>query len=224
MKQNNGFSYIGADYFSLILRIAANNATFYNDNTWELYAVGSLLNQSQMMSLMKYDDQGYMDTSFIATPYQWLYVYQQLANACNIIINMSDIIDLSSWHHLGMGDWTNSVSTYNLKVAAKNLLMDFASIAVFPDLQNEWLLFFELLKKHNFGCKTFNSFETLINYDANQDILLTSEGTTINYYDILRVTVSEESYQHVKHLKKLCFDNYTSYFVAQSISGNKLNK
>lgn len=222
MKSKVDFSYINADYFSLILKIAANNSISHNN--WELNAIGSLISQSHMISLMQYDDLSYMDTSFITNNYQWLYIYQQLANACNIVINMPNIIDLSTWHYLGLGDWTSSVNTDNIKTAAKNLLMDFARIAVFPELQNEWLLFFRLLKEYKLGGEIFNSFGVSIYYDATKNTLLSTEGTAINYYDILHVTISAEGYEKVKHLDQLHFDNHTSYFIAQSINDSNLNK
>lgn len=225
MTQKLDFSYIDADYFSLILKIAANNSIFQsNNNNWELSTIGNLINQSHMISSMQYDDLSYMDTSFITNNYQWLYVYQQLANACNMIVNMPNSIDLSTWHYLGVGGWTNSVNTDYFKIAAKNLLIDFARVAVFPELQNEWLSFFRLLKQHKHGCKTFNSFGISIYYDATKNALLSTEGIAINYYDILYATVSKEGYEQVKHLNKLSFDNYASYFIVQSINDSNLNK
>ena len=102
--------------------------------------------------------------------------------------------------------------------------MDFARVAVFPELQNEWISFFRLLKQYKHGCKTFNSFGVSIYYDATKNALLSTEGIAINYYDILYATVSKEGYEQVKHLNKLSFDNYASYFIVQSINDSNLNK
>ncbi|WP_230661646.1 hypothetical protein [Psychrobacter sp. I-STPA10] len=201
------FSYIGADYFSLILRIAANYACPAPYADWTILAIGQLIHQSDIFIIFDYDDMRFLDTDFITTDYQWLFVYQQLARACHVIQNMPAIIDFSTWHYLNAGEWGNAIDTTKLKKAAKLLLKDFVSIANFPDLHAEWLLFFRILheNKYDYEINQALPYPSTFMMTHNKYCLVDDKGNQVDWYDIFHVSISHDAYQLVSHLTKLHF-------------------
>lgn len=218
------YVYIPEENLSLILKIAANNFDFCTLSDWESRTIADLLYQSSMCEVFKHDSISFLTLDHISSPYQWLFYYHQLANACRIIQTMPKTIDLTALEYFNSNGWSKSVNTARLKKDAVLALQELAKLATFPELEEEWLLFFKLLKKHKFGYKSLNSYGSSIRYDETKNALFTSESINIEYYDILHVTISEEGYEKVKHLDKIHFDNYTSYFIAKSVYGNALNK
>lgn len=218
------YVYIPEENLSLILRIAANNFDFGTFSDWESKTVANLLYQSSMCEVFKYDSISFLTLDHISSPYQWLFYYHQLANACRIVQTMPETLDLTALEYFDSSGWSKNVNTARLKKDAVLALKELAKLATFPELDKEWLLFFKLLKQHKLGYKSLNSYGSLIHYDETKNALFTSESINIEYYDILNVTISEEGYEKVKHLDKIHFDNYTSYFIAKSLYGNALNK
>lgn len=218
------YCYIPEDNLSLILRIAANNCDFLTFSDWESKTIADLLYQSLIVEIFKYDSISFLTLDHISSPYQWLFYYQQFANACRIIQTMPETIDLSTLEYLNSAGWSKSVKTDRLKKDAALALNELAKLATFPELEEEWLLFFKLLKQHKLGYESLNSYGSSIRYDETKNALFTSGSINIEYYDILNVTISEEGYEKVKHLDNIHFDNYTSYFIAKSINSNDLNE
>lgn len=218
------YCYIPEDNLSLILRIAANNCDFLTFSDWESKTIADLLYQSLIVEIFKYDSISFLTLDHISSPYQWLFYYQQFANACRIIQTMPETIDLSTLEYLNSAGWSKSVKTDRLKKDAALALNELAKLATFPKLEEEWLLFFKLLKQHKLGYESLNSYGSSIRYDETKNALFTSGSINIEYYDILNVTISEEGYEKVKHLDNIHFDNYTSYFIAKSINSNDLNE
>lgn len=216
--------YIPEENLSLILRIAANNFDFCTFSDWESKTIADLLYQSLIFEIFKYNSISFLTLDHISSPYQWLFYYHQLANACRIIQTMPETIDLTTLEYLNSTGWSNNVNTGRLKKDAVLVLNELAKLATFPELDKEWLLFFKLLKQHNLGYESLNSYGSSIRYDETKNALFTLEDIGIHYYDILQVTISEEGYEKVKHLDKLNFDNYTSYSIAKSTNSNALNK
>lgn len=216
--------YIPEENLSLILRIAANNFDFCTFSDWESKTIADLLYQSLIFEIFKYNSISFLTLDHISSPYQWLFYYHQLANACRIIQTMPETIDLTTLEYLNSTGWSKNVNTGRLKKDAVLVLNELAKLATFPELDKEWLLFFKLLKQHNLGYESLNSYGSSIRYDETKNALFTLEDIGIHYYDILQVTISEEGYEKVKHLDKLNFDNYTSYSIAKSTNSNALNK
>lgn len=216
--------YIPEENLSLILRIAANNFDFCTFSDWESKTIADLLYQSLIFEISKYNSISFLTLDHISSPYQWLFYYHQLANACRIIQTMPETIDLTTLEYLNSTGWSKNVNTGRLKKDAVLVLNELDKLATFPELDKEWLLFFKLLKQHNLGYESLNSYGSSIRYDETKNALFTLEDIGIHYYDILQVTISEEGYEKVKHLDKLNFDNYTSYSIAKSTNSNALNK
>lgn len=216
--------YIPEENLSLILRIAANNFDFCTFSDWESKTIADLLYQSLIFEIFKYNSISFLTLDHISSPYQWLFYYHQLANACRIIQTMPETIDLTTLEYLNSTGWSKNVNTGRLKKDAVLVLNELDKLATFPELDKEWLLFFKLLKQHNLGYESLNSYGSSIRYDETKNALFTLEDIGIHYYDILQVTISEEGYEKVKHLDKLNFDNYTSYSIAKSTNSNALNK
>lgn len=218
------YVYIPEEHLSLILRIAANNFDFCTFSAWESKTIADLLYQSLIVELFKYDSISFLTLDHISSPYQWLFYYHQIANACRIIQTMPETLDLTTFAYLNSTCWGRSVKTDRLKKDAVLALNELAKLATFPELEEEWLLFFKLLKQHKLGYESLNSYGSSIRYDETKNALFTSGSINIEYYDILNVTISEEGYEKVKHLDKIHFDNYTSYFIAKSMNSNDLNE
>ncbi len=129
--------YIFEGNLSLILRIAANNCNFLTFSAWESKTIADLLYRSLIVDVFKYDGVHFINLDHISSPYQWLFYYHQLANACRIIQTMPETIDLSTLEYFSSQGWMKNVQTAQLKKDARFVLKELAKLATFPKLEDE---------------------------------------------------------------------------------------
>ena len=190
------YCYIPEDNLSLILRIAANNCDFLTFSDWESKTIADLLYQSLIVELFKYDSVSFLTLDHISSPYQWLFYYQQFANACRIIQTMPETIDFSTLEYLNSAGWSKSVKTIRLKKDAVLALNELAKLATFPELDKEWLRLFETIKGQNIHImETKNAMnQKSIGLNMKNKSLFYSNAETANWYDILSVTLYSNSF------------------------------
>lgn len=188
--------YIPEENLSLILRIAANNFDFCTFSDWESKAIADLLYQSLIFELFKYDSISFLTLDHISSPYQWLFYYHQLANACRIIQTMPETIDLTTLEYLNSAGWSKSVKTARLKKDAVLVLSELAKLATFPELDKEWLKLFETIKNQNIHIMETNNAmnQESIGLNMKNKFLFYSNAETANWYDILSVTLYSDNF------------------------------
>lgn len=209
------YCYIPEDNLSLILRIAANNCDFLTFSDWESKTIAGLLYQSLIVEIFKYDSISFLTLDHISSPYQWLFYYQQFANACRIIQTMPETIDLSTLEYLNSPGWIKSVKTDRLKKDAVLALNELAKLATFPELEEEWLKLFEAIKGQNIRIETQNAMnQTSIGLNMKSKSLFYTNAETANWYDILSVTLYKDnlSLDFIKSVAKLNIQESSSFF------------
>lgn len=183
-------NYISEGNLSLILRIAANNCDFFTFSAWESKTIADLLYQSSMVEVFRFDGVRFLNLDHISSPYQWLFYYRQLANACRIIQTMPETIDLTTLKYLYSESWMKNVKTVQLKKDARHVLNELAKLSIFPQLEEEWLKLFKIIKDQNIHIDTQNAMnQTSIGLNMKSMSLFYTNAETAKWYDILSVTL-----------------------------------
>lgn len=208
------YVYIPEENLSLILRIAANNFDFRTLNDWESRTIADLLYQSSMCEVFKHDSISFLTLDHISSPYQWLFYYHQLANACRIIQTMPETIDLTALEYFNSNGWSKSVNAARLKKDAVLALQELAKLATFPELDKEWLKLFEAIKGQNIRIETQNAMnQTSIGLNMKHNSLFYTNAETANWYDILSVTLYRDNLplDFIKSVTKLNIQESSSF-------------
>lgn len=206
--------YIFEGNLSLILRIAANNCDFFTFSAWESKTIADLLYQSSMVEVFRFDGVRFLNLDHISSPYQWLFYYHQLANACRIIQTMPETIDLTTFVYLNSTCWGKSVQTARLKKDAVLALNELAKLATFPELDKEWLKLFETIKGQNIRIETQNAMnQTSIGLNMKSKSLFYTNAETANWYDILSLTLYGDEFfpDIIKSINRLKVQESTSF-------------
>lgn len=186
--------YVHESNLSLILRIAANNCDFLTFNAWESKTIADLLYRSLIVDIFKFDGVRLLNLDHISSPYQWLFYYHQLANACRIIQTMPETIDLTTLEYFNSVGWSKDVKTIQLKKDAVLVLNELAKLATFPELEEEWLKLFIIIKDQNIRIETQNAMnQTSIGFNTKKNSLFYTNAETANWYDILSVTLYSDN-------------------------------
>ncbi len=208
------YVYIPEENLSLILRIAANNCDFLTFSDWESKTIADLLYRSVIVEVFRYDSISFLTLDHISSPYQWLFYYQQFANACRIIQTMPETLDLTTFAYLNSAGWSKSVNTDRLKKDAVLALNELAKLATFPELDKEWLKLFEAIKGQNIRIETQNAMnQTSIGLNMKSKSLFYTNAETANWYDILSVTLYKDnlSLDFIKSVAKLNIQESSSF-------------
>lgn len=206
--------YVFEGNLSLILRIAANNCNFLTFSDWESKTIADLLYQSLIVDIFKFDGVRFLNLDHISTPYQWLFYYHQLANACCIIQTMPETIDLTTLKYLNSDCWINNVKTAQLKEDARLVLKELAKLATFPQLEEEWLNLFEIIKNQKIHIETQNAMnQTSIGLNMKSRSLFYTNAETAKWYDILSVTLYSDNISPnvIKSIDKLKIQASSSF-------------
>lgn len=187
-------TYIQPHLFSMICRIAANRAYYFEFDDWRLKLRDALFEQSAMAEL----DIGFdIEILFTEDPKQNLCKYHLFKYTDCLIQSLNEIENLSTWRFFGI-DCGNEYKTEFLKMASLDMVHNFEKPEFFPQYKIKIIELVNMLITNKCGYELRSIDEKYIQWDQEQGLFYClGDKSEVNWYDLIYMIISPEAKQIV---------------------------
>ena len=185
-------TYIPPHLFSMICRIAANRAYYFEFDDWRLKLRNALFEQSAMAEL----DIGF-DTEILFTedPKQNLDKYQLFKYTDCLIQNLKEVENLSTWRVFGV-NCIDEYETQFLQMASLDMVHNFEKLEFFPQYEIKIIELVNILLTNNYGYELRSDDGKYIKLDLKQGLFYCPDDKSeVNWYDLIYMIISPEAKQ-----------------------------
>ncbi|RZF54458.1 hypothetical protein EXE30_04355 [Acinetobacter halotolerans] len=185
-------TYIPPHLFSMICRVAANRAYYFEFDDWRLKLRNALFEQGAMAELnMGFDT----EILFTEDPKQNLCKYQLFKYTDCLIQSLQEIENLSNWRFFGI-DCINEYETKFLKIASLDMVHNFEKPEFFPQNKTKIIEMINILLTNKYGYELRSIDEKYIKLDQKQGLFYCPDDKSeVNWYDLTCMIISPEAKQ-----------------------------